>query len=80
MSLHIIPDRYILIGMDTATSNRKGHMILQIELTDTEYHGLMHALKHATYAIRPQVNDTDQLELLHLMTLLAEAAAPEEQR
>ena len=51
-------------------------MDLTIHLTDTEYTALMAALKHATYAITPRVNDTDQLELLHLMTLLAQAAQP----
>ena len=54
-------------------------MILSIELTDTEYVALQHALKHATYAITPRVTDTDRLELLHLMTLLAQATTKEEQ-
>ena len=52
---------------------RRRNMELTIELTDTEYVALQHALKHATYAITPQVNDTDRLELLHLITLLAQA-------
>ena len=52
-------------------------MILSIELTDTEYTHTLNALKRATYAITPRVTDTDRLELLHLMTLLAEATTKE---
>ncbi len=54
-------------------------MILSIELTDTEYVATQRALKHATYAIRPLVDNTDQLELLHLRTLLAEASIKDNQ-
>ena len=63
--------------MDTATSNRKGHMILKIELTDTEYHGLMHTLKRAANDWSSFDSGIDSLELLHLMTLLAEASITE---
>ena len=54
-------------------------MILSIELTETEYIGIQNALKHATYPIRPLVDDIGRLELLHLQTLLAEASIKEEQ-
>ena len=53
-------------------------MILSITLTDTEYTATQTALKRATYAITPRVTDTDRLELLHLMTLLAEATQEEQ--
>ena len=54
-------------------------MNLTIHLTDTEYHGVMQALKHATRDQLQHLDGTDQLELLHLMTLLAQATTKEEQ-
>ena len=57
-------------------------MILTIELTDTDYLATMHALRHAISVSRSvprsYLSDIDKLELLHLMTLLAEAAAPKD--
>ncbi|KKN15604.1 hypothetical protein LCGC14_0984540 [marine sediment metagenome] len=49
-------------------------MILSIELTDTEYVAAIEALKHASALRRSFAPDTHRLELLHLMTLLAEAS------
>ncbi len=51
-------------------------MILKIELTDKEYNAVQRALGQAAGAIL-FTSDTDRLELMHLRTLLAEAAAPD---
>ncbi len=59
-------------------------MILSIELTDTEYVAVQHALRHVSRSraiIRLCVlSEAQQLELEHLRTLLAEAAAPKEEQ
>ncbi len=55
-------------------------MILSIELTDTEYVAVMHALRNIsrtrTVTQLCVLSEAQQLELEHLRTLLAEAAAP----
>ena len=54
-------------------------MILSITLTDTEYTATMQALTTAQSPLDMPLTAAEQLELLHLMTLLAEAAVKEEQ-
>ena len=60
---------------------RRNEMILSIELTETEYQAVMGTLKTATRparipkSYRGTLTDAMMLELLHLQTLLAEAAA-----
>lgn len=74
--MHTIPNRYILIGMDTATSNERATMILTIELTDTEYVATQNALAIAIQEVRT-LTVPQQLEVQHLRTLLAEASISE---
>lgn len=50
-------------------------MNLTIQLSDTEYASLQRALRKAANA--ETINTTGRLELLHLQTLLAEAAVME---
>ncbi len=64
--------------------NAGPRMILSIELTDTEYHELMDSLHEAVIAFggywtrSNRERSVHALELEHLRTLLAEAAAPKE--
>ena len=53
-------------------------MKLTIELTDTEYTATMHALGKAIREHKGGLTDIEALELFHLRTLLAEAAAPKD--
>ncbi len=63
--------------MDTATSNERATMILTIELDAKEFNAVQAALGQASSARRSYISGTDRLELMHLRTLLAEAAAPD---
>ena len=59
-------------------------MILSIELTDTEYKATMKALGNASrycdwHKVTHNVGETSRLELLHLMTLMAQAATTNHQ-
>lgn len=61
---------YVIVGEEPSTGDTE----LTIELTWKELNAVQKALGKAANGWR--ISDTDMLELLHLRTLLAEAAAP----
>ncbi len=65
---------YAIFGDDPA--DETGMMTLTIELDAKEFNAVQAALGQAAGAIL-FTSDTDRLELMHLRTLLAEAAAPD---
>ncbi len=64
--------KYAIIGYEPGDA-----MTLSIELTDKEYVGIMRALGRVASDWSSYDSGIDSLELLHLRTLLAEAAAPD---
>ncbi len=67
---------YAIFGEDPADPET-GMMTLTIELDAKEFNAVQAALGQASSARRSFTSDTDRLELMHLRTLLAEAAAPD---
>lgn len=68
---------YAIFGDDP--TDETGTMSLTIELTATEFNAVQAALRFASSERRSFTSSRDKLELLHLRTLLAEAAAPKKE-